>query len=160
MVGPKSKIIPIAKFPDLWYFATQQMSPVKNRLPGHDTSLYSYQFLGNSPRSPAGGLHGCLRQRASSLLMLYVEHIHQYTHTHLPTEYSLPINCYVLYSEKLNNSYMHLDLSPVVVACQLHEKALKAELYNRMSLCQQKSKIVFIHNTQFWDGAIRGQPLF
>ena len=89
MVGPKSKIIPIAKFPDLWYFATQQMSPVKNRLPGHDTSLYSYPFLGNSPRSPAGGLHGCLRQRASSLLMLYVKHIHQYTCTS-SIEYALP----------------------------------------------------------------------
>ena len=79
MVGPKSKIIPTAKFSNLQYFATQQMSQVKNRLPGHDTSLYSYQLLGDSPRPPAGGLHGCLRQRASSLVMLYVEHIHQYT---------------------------------------------------------------------------------
>lgn len=62
------------------------------RLPGHDTRLYSYQLVGDSPQSPAGGLHGCLRQRASPLRLLYVKHIHQYTCTTsntIHTTYSL-----------------------------------------------------------------------
>ena len=95
------------------------MLQMKNRLLGHGTRYYTYQFVGDSPQSLAGGLHGCLRQRASPLLMLYVKHIHQHIFHRIHTNSTLLCTIF---------SYMHLDLSPAVVVYQLHERGLKAEL--------------------------------